>query len=38
MNDPQIPAALALAVVGPAALHNFQPKPAFTGILSPAVQ
>jgi subtilase family serine protease len=31
MNDPQIPAALALAVVGPVALHNFQPKPAFTG-------
>jgi subtilase family serine protease len=35
MNDPQIPAALAPAVVGPVALHNFQPAPAFTGILSP---
>jgi subtilase family serine protease len=28
MNDPQIPAALDNAVVGPVALHNFQPKPA----------
>jgi subtilase family serine protease len=28
MNDPQIPVALADAVVGPVALHNFQPKPA----------
>jgi subtilase family serine protease len=37
MNDPQIPAALALAVIGPVALHNFQPTPAFTGFLSPAV-
>jgi subtilase family serine protease len=26
MNDPQIPAALAPAVVGPVALHDFQPK------------
>jgi subtilase family serine protease len=30
MNDPQIPAALAGAVLGPVALHNFQPKPALT--------
>jgi subtilase family serine protease len=30
MSDPQIPAALASAVVGPVALHNFQPKPSFT--------
>jgi subtilase family serine protease len=28
MNDPQIPVALASAVVGPVALHNFQPRPA----------
>jgi subtilase family serine protease len=37
MNDPQIPAALAPAVIGPVAFHNFQPTPAFTGILSPPV-
>jgi subtilase family serine protease len=37
INDPQIPAALAPAVVGPVALHNFQPKPGFTGILHPNV-
>jgi subtilase family serine protease len=30
MNDPQIPVALANAVLGPVALHNFQPTPALT--------
>jgi len=30
MNDPQIPVALADAVVGPVALHDFQPKPGLT--------
>ena len=30
MSDPQIPAALANAVAGPVALHNFQPKPGLT--------
>jgi subtilase family serine protease len=30
MDDPQIPAALASAVLGPVALHNFQPRPALT--------
>jgi subtilase family serine protease len=30
MSNPQIPAALANAVVGPVALHNFQPRPGLT--------
>jgi subtilase family serine protease len=36
MSDPQIPAALASAVVGPVVLHNFQPKRGFTHKLTPS--